>query len=50
MKFSALLLMCVSGWPILTPVLGIISDTFGTQIVAIGVIAFVWLYMIWMIM
>lgn len=48
-EVSALLIMGVSGGAILTPVLGVMSDIFGTQLAALAVIAMVWLYMIWLI-
>ena len=41
--------MGVSGGAILTPVLGVMSDIFGTQLAALAVIAIVWLYMIWLV-
>lgn len=48
-EVSALLIMGVSGGAILTPILGVVSDIFATQIAAIAVIAIVWLYMLWLI-
>ncbi len=48
-EVSALLIMGVSGGAIITPILGVTSDTFGTQLAAIVVIAAAWLYMIWLI-
>lgn len=47
-EVSALLIMGVSGGAIVTPVLGIASDFFGTQMAAIAVIALIWLYMVWL--
>lgn len=48
-EVSALLIMGVSGGAILTPILGIASDVFNTQLAALAIIAFVWIYMIWLI-
>jgi len=48
-EVSALLIMGVSGGAVVTPLLGLASDSFGTQVAAIVVIAIVWLYMIWLI-
>lgn len=48
-EVSALLIMGVSGGAILTPVLGVTSDFFGTQLAALAVITIVWLYMVWLI-
>lgn len=47
-EVSALLIMGVSGGAIVTPVLGIASDFFGTQTAALAVIGFVWLYLVWL--
>lgn len=48
-EVSALLIMGVSGGALLPPLLGMVSDTFGTQVAALIVIAVVWLYMVWLI-
>lgn len=48
-EVSALLIMGVSGGAVVTPILGIASDYFGTQLAAVAVIGLVWLYMIWLI-
>ncbi|MDR2921314.1 MAG: MFS transporter [Tannerella sp.] len=48
-EVSALLIMGVSGGAILTPILGVTSDWFGTQLAALAVIAVVWIYMVWLI-
>ncbi len=48
-EVSALLIMGVSGGALLPPLLGVVSDTFGTQVAALIVIAVVWLYMVWLI-
>jgi len=48
-EVSALLIMGVSGGALLPPVLGVVSDTFGTQTAAMAVITLVWLYMVWLI-
>jgi fucose permease len=48
-EVSALLIMGVSGGAIVTPLLGLASDSFGTQVAAIVLIAIVWLYMIYLI-
>lgn len=48
-EVSALLIMGVSGGAVLPPVLGVMSDIFGTQLAALAVIAMVWLYMIWLV-
>ena len=48
-EVSALLIMGVSGGAILTPVLGVTSDFFGTQLASLAVIVIVWIYMIGLI-
>jgi len=48
-EVSALLIMGVSGGAVVTPALGVASDHFGTQLAAIGLIALIWLYMVWLI-
>ena len=48
-EVSALLIMGVSGGAVVTPILGVASDIFGTQVAALLVIATVWIYMIWLI-
>jgi len=48
-EVSSLLIMGVSGGAIITPILGLASDSFGTQVAAIILIAIVWLYMIYLI-
>ncbi|WP_019538991.1 MFS transporter [Proteiniphilum acetatigenes] len=48
-EVSALLIMGVSGGALLPPLLGVVSDKFGTQIAALLVITIVWLYMVWLI-
>ncbi len=44
-EISALLIMGVSGGAILPPILGVITDTFHSQRIAIGVICMVWIYL-----
>jgi fucose permease len=48
-EVSALLIMGVSGGAVITPLLGVTSDTFGTQVAAIAIIAAFWIYMMWLI-
>ena len=47
-EISSLLIVGVSGGVIAT-LLGVVSDTFGTQWAAMSIIAIIWLYMIWLI-
>lgn len=48
-EVSALLIMGVSGGALLPPLIGVVSDKFGTQTAALIVIILVWLYMVWLI-
>lgn len=48
-EVSALLIMGVSGGALLPPLLGVVSDSFGTQTAAMILITLVWLYMVWLI-
>ena len=48
-EVSALLVMGVSGGELLPPLLGVVSDSFGTQTAAMMLITLVWLYMVWLI-
>lgn len=48
-EVSALLIMGVSGGALLPPLLGMVSDQFGTQVAALIVLTIVWLYMVWLI-
>jgi MFS transporter, FHS family, L-fucose permease len=48
-EVSALLIMGVSGGAVITPLLGVTSDTFGTQVAAIAIIGAFWIYMMWLI-
>lgn len=45
-EVSALLIVGVSGGAVLPPLLGVITDTFGTQGSALITLAFVWVYMV----
>lgn len=45
-EVSALLIVGVSGGAVLTPLLGVITDTFGTQGSALITLAIVWVYMV----
>lgn len=47
-EISSLLIVGVSGGIIAT-LLGVVSDTFGTQWAAMAILALIWLYMIWLI-
>lgn len=48
-EISSLLIVGVSGGAIITPILGVLSDLFNTQLAAVAVLLLIWLYMIWMI-
>lgn len=48
-EISALLIMGVSGGALIPPILGVVSDSFNTQIAALAVLIIVWIYMIWLI-
>lgn len=48
-EVSALLIMGVSGGALLPPLLGVVSDRFGTQTAALSVLIMVWLYLVWLI-
>jgi fucose permease len=48
-EVSSLLIVGVSGGAIVTPLLGISSDIFSTQLAAIIILTAIWLYMLWMI-
>jgi fucose permease len=48
-EVSALLIIGVSGGAILPPILGVATDITGTQLAGIAGIAFVWVYMVWLI-
>ena len=45
-EVSALLIVGVSGGAVLPPLLGVITDTFGTQGSALITLAIVWVYMV----
>ena len=48
-EVSSLLIVGVSGGAIVTPLLGVSSDIFHTQVAAVVILLVVWLYMVWMI-
>lgn len=48
-EISSLLIVGVSGGAVITPLLGVLSDVFDTQSVAVMFLGLIWLYMIWMI-
>lgn len=48
-EISALLIMGVSGGALIPPILGVVSDSFNTQVAALAVLIIVWIYMIWLI-
>ncbi|MDD4660970.1 MAG: MFS transporter [Massilibacteroides sp.] len=48
-EVSSLLIVGVSGGAIVTPLLGVSSDIFNTQLAAIIILSILWLYMLWLI-
>lgn len=47
-EVSALLIVGLFGGAILPPIVGLVTDTFHTQLAAIILLAIVWIYMIWL--
>ena len=48
-EVSALLVAGICGGAVIPPVLGFVTDSVGTQVAAIALLAVVWLYMIYII-
>lgn len=47
-EVSALLIMGVSGGAVVTPLLGLASDLFHSQLAALAVLTLLWVYMLWL--
>lgn len=48
-EISSLLIVGVSGGAVVTPLIGVVSDSFHTQVAAIAFLTIVWLYMIYLV-